>query len=161
MQVNTNLKTSEQRVLVFPAQTPMLRGRQVHFLFSLRQADDVLADISVMPVPLSPSYIEGVAAWRSDFLPVISLEKGVGLEFVDSGLETRLAVIRTLPQPGDQNQENRIMVRMAAPIQMLPLPIECAPAANEWPAERNLTRGIYEWKDGWLVVAQLEKILWR
>lgn len=159
MQIHSKTTSSEHRVLVFPAQTPMLSGRPVHFLFSLRQADDILTDAAVMPVPLSPPYIEGIAEWRGQIMPVISLEACLGLEPLESLAETRLAVVRTPQKHETQVAHYRIMVRMAAPIQMLPLPIECTPVSKGWPADRHLTKGVYEWKNGWLVVAHMENIV--
>ena len=157
----SQIKSSERRVLVFQAQTPPVYGRNVHFLFSLQQAEDILTDVSIMPVPLSPLHIEGIAEWRSQILPVLSLETSLGLEFASSINGQRMAVIRTKPEHENQPGHNRVMVRMAVPIQMLSLPVECAPASNDGPGNRSFTRGVYEWQDGWLIVVQLEKILWQ
>lgn len=37
-------------------------------------------DTPVQPVPFSPQYIAGVAEWRDQVLPVISLEACLGME---------------------------------------------------------------------------------
>ena len=56
-----HIAASEQRVLIFSAQTPRVSNRQIYFLFSQHQMEDILMDTSVRSVPFSPSYIEGVA----------------------------------------------------------------------------------------------------
>ena len=160
MRLQNQISSTEPRVLIFPAQTPQLSGRPVHFLFSLKQADDILTDASVMPVPLAPPHIEGIAQWREQILPVVSLELCLGLEFSDAFNTRRLAVVRTPQKNKNQMTCCRIMVRMAAPIQMLPLPTDCSPVSNQWPATRQFIRGVYEWKNGWLIVVQMENVLW-
>jgi hypothetical protein len=53
----------------------------------------------------------------------------------------------------------RIMLRMVPPIRMLTLPIECLPVSDEWIPEKFFAKGVYEWKDGLLVVAHMKNIL--
>lgn len=159
MRIQSKMPSTEDQVLIFPAQTPLFRDRQVHFLFSLRQTDDILTDVSVMPVPFSPPYIEGIAEWRDLIMPVVSLELCLGLELIDSSKVRRSAVVRTPQRHKNRLTCCRVMVRMAAPIQMLPLPAECNPVSTEWPVGRHLTRGVYEWKNGWLIVVHMEKVL--
>ncbi len=159
MPIQSKMPSTEDRVLIFPAQTPLFSDRQVHFLFSLRQTEDILTDVAVMPVPLAPPYIEGIAKWRDQIMPVVSLELCLGLELIDFGKVRRLAVVRTPQRHKNQLTCCRVMVRMAAPIQMLPLPTECSPVSNGWPTGRHLTRGVYEWKNGWLIVVHMERVL--
>jgi len=80
MEIDSLQATKKQRVLIFPAQTPKVLDRQVYFLFSLVQMEDVIMDAAVHPVPFSPPYIEGVAEWRDHVVPVLSLEECLGLK---------------------------------------------------------------------------------
>ena len=138
MQDTNQIATSEKRVLIFSAQTPRVSNRQIYFLFSQHQMEDILMDTAVQSVPLSATYIEGVAEWRNQVLPVISLEACLGMELSNSPKTQRL---------------------MAVPIRMLTLPIECSPVSDEWIPEKIFTKAVYEWEDGFLVVADMKNIL--
>jgi chemotaxis signal transduction protein len=157
---NTNqIAASEQRVLIFSALTPRVSNRQIYFLFSQYQMEDILMDTSVQSVPLSPSYIEGVAEWRNQVLPVISLEACLGMESLNSHKVQRLMVVRALKNEAAPMGIYRIMLRIVPPIRMLTLPIECSPVSVGWIPEIFFTKGVYEWEDGFLVVAHMKNIL--
>ena len=157
---NTNqIETSEQRVLIFAAQTPRVWNRQIYFLFSQHQMEDILMDTSVRPVPFSPSYIEGLAEWRNQFLPVISLEACLGMHSLKSSKIQRLMVIRALKNEAAPMDIYRVMLRIVPPIRMLTLPIECSPVSDEWIPENFYSKGVYEWGDGILVVAHMKNIV--
>ena len=156
---NNQIATSEQRVLIFSAQTPRVSNRQVYFLFSQNQMEDILMDISVQPVPFSSSYIEGMAEWRDQVLPVISLEACLGMESLNSSKVQRLMVVRTSKNDSTSMEMYRIMLRVVPPIRMLTLPIECSPVSNRWIPEKSFARAVYEWEDGFLVVAHMANIL--
>ena len=158
--LNTNkISTSEQRVLIITAQTPKVSKRQVNFLFSQRQMEDILMDTAVQPVPLSPSYVEGVAEWRGQALPVVSLESCLGMEFQTSSKVQRLMVVQASKKNADSTERYRIMVRVVPPIRMQTLPIECVPVSGEWIPEKYFARAVYEGDDGFLVVAHMKNIL--
>ena len=159
MQRKPETKFPEKRVLIFPAQTPKISNRQVYFLFSLRQMEDILADSSVRPVPFSPAFIEGVAEWRGNVLPVISMEACLGLEHLDTQKIQRLMVVRAAQNGFGQEKVERIMLRIIPPIQMLTLPIECSPTSCEWIPENRMAKGIYEWENNFLVALGVENIL--
>jgi chemotaxis signal transduction protein len=157
---NTNqIATSEQRVIIFSAQTPRVSNRQIYFLFSQHQMEDILMDTSAQPVPFSPSYVEGVAEWRNQVLPVISLEACLGMESLNSPKIQRLMVVRALKNEAAPMGIYRIMLRIVPPIRMLTLPIECAPVSDEWIPEKVFTKGVYEWEDGFLVAAHMKNII--
>ena len=153
------IATSEQRVLIFSAQTPRVSNRQIYFLFSQHQLEDILMDTSVRSVPFSPTYIEGVAEWCNQILPVISLEACLGMESLNSQKVQRLMVVRALKNEGAPMGIYRIMLRIVPPIRMLTLPIECSPVSVGWISENFFSRGVYEWEDGFLVVAHMKNII--
>jgi len=157
---NTNqIATSEQRVLIFSAQTPRVSNRQIYFLFSQHQMEDILMDTSVRPVPFSPPYIEGLAEWRNQVLPVISLEACFGMESLNSAKIQRLMVVRALKNEAAPTGIYRIILRIVPPVRMLTLPIECSPVSVGWIPETFFAKGVYEWEDGYLVVAHMKNIL--
>jgi chemotaxis signal transduction protein len=159
MQNNADFTMSPGRVLIFPAQVPRVSDREVSFLFSLRQMEDILMDAAVRPVPFSPPYVEGIAQWRNRVLPVVSLEKCLGMASLAARQHQRLMVVRAPNNDSAQAGANRIMLRVVPPIRMLTLPIDCSPASDAWISQPNLTRGVYEWQNGFLVVAHLEHII--
>jgi len=149
----------EQRVLIFSAQTPHVSNRQIYFLFSQHQLEDILMDTSVRSVPFSPTYFEGVAEWCNQILPVISLESCLGMESLNSQKVQRLMVVRALKNEEAPTGIYRIMLRIVPPIRMLTLPIECSPVSDGWIPENFFSRGVYEWEDGFLVVAHMKNII--
>jgi len=159
MRNTDQIATSEQRVLIFSALTPRVSNRQIYFLFSQHQMEDILMDTSVQSVPLSPSYVEGVAEWRNQVLPVISLEACLGMESLNSQKVQRLMVVRALKDEAAPMGIYRIMLRIVPPIRMLTLPIECTPVSAGWIPENFFTKGVYEWEDGFFVVAHMKNIL--
>ncbi len=150
---------SRQRVLVFSAQTPPVLNKPIYFLFSQRQMDDILMDASVRSVPFSPAYVDGVAEWRNQMLPVISLEACLGMDSLNSTKVPRLMVVRALKSETAPAGVHRIMFRIVPPVRMLTLPIECSPVSAEWIPKTFFTRGVFEWNGGFLVVAHMRNIL--
>ena len=159
MQKNNETKSPEKRVLIFPAQTPEVSNRQVFFLLSLRQMEDILTDAPVRPVPFSPAHIEGAAEWRGHVLPVISMEACLGFEFLNTQKIQRLMVVRAAQNGSAQKNVDRMMLRVIPPIQMLTLPIECSPVSDEWIPDNYLAKGVYEWENKFLVATHIDDIL--
>jgi chemotaxis signal transduction protein len=161
MQNPNQIAASEKRVLIFAAQTPRASDRQIYFLFSQHQMEDIVMDSSVRPVPFSPCHIEGLAEWQNQVLPVISLETCLGMKSLISQKIQRLMVIRAQKNESAPMGFYRIMVRMVPPIRMLTLPIECRPVSHShgWIPENPYIMGVYEWEHGFLVVAHMNDIL--
>ncbi len=163
--------------------------KPISFLFSVRQVEDIIKEVLVYPVPFSPPYIEGITEWRDHVVPVISLEKCMGFEIRNRKYETentRLIMVR-IPSPeegvppstftgGDTQVSNpesripkwggekRIMFRVSPSIRMVPFPIPCTPLSSAQKRKvkiqnLELVRGIYEWEEGYLVVAHTVSIL--
>ena len=149
----------EKRVLIFPAQIPEVSNRQVYFLFSVRQVEDILTDTPERPVPFSPAHIKGLIEWRGHVLPVICMETCLGFKLPNPQKTSRLMVVRAAQNGFPHKKVDRMMLRVIPPIQMLTLPIECFPASDEWIPENHLTKGIYEWENKYLVAAHIETIL--
>ena len=156
---NSNIAALDQRVLIFPAQTPQVSDKQIYFLFSLRQMEDIIMESAVLPVPLAPPYIEGITEWREHVVPVVSLEMCLGLKTQNFPNAQRLMVVKAAQRDAAQTGDHRIMVRVVPPIRMVSLPIECTPVSGEWIPARYLAKGVYQWENGFLVVAHMENIL--
>ena len=159
MHANNELISTTQKVLIYPALISARPDQQVYFLFSLRQVEDILMDVTVKPIPSSPSYVDGIAEWRSCTMPVISLDAFWEPNHITSHKTRQLMVVRTPQIIKTVFGLDRIMLRMTPPVRMLPLPIDCSPVSHNWISDKLQTKGIYDWEDGILVLADIEKIL--
>jgi chemotaxis signal transduction protein len=160
MSITSQLATSDsKKVLIFSAQTPPMSNKQIYFLFSQHQMEDVLMDASMRSVPFSPPYIEGIAEWRDQVLPVISLETCLGLKSLNSAKIQRLMVVRAFRNRAAPMGFHRIMLQIVPPIRILTLPVECVPVSARWIPENFFTKGVYEWEEGILVVVHMKNIL--
>ena len=115
-------------------------------------------DTSVRSVPFSPSFIEGVAEWRHQGLPVLSLESCLGMEHLNSEKIQRLMVVRAIKNEATPTKIHRAILRVVPPIRMMTLPIECAPVSDEWIPNNFFAKCVYEWEDGFLVVPHMKNI---
>ena len=161
MHENYEIASSSQRVLIYPAQVSRISGRQIYFLFSIRQVEDILMDAPVLRVPFSPSYVDGVAEWRNCIVPVVYLETFWGPKHSTSRKNQRLMVVRALQSNGPSSGADRVMLRITPPVRMLTLPIECTPVFCSSISDIIYTKGVYDWENGILVVADIERILGR
>ena len=155
-------------MLIFPAMTTAVRNNKVHFLFSIRQVEDIIQKINICPVPFAPSYTEGLGWWREQVLPVISLETCLGLEEKLSGKGSRFMLIRSAVQlksraesgqPDGNSGVMRSIIKTHSSIRLSTLPIKCAPVAASWIPHQELVRGVYEWDQGFLIVVDINTIL--
>ena len=154
-----NRKNVEQKVLVFPAQAKTLAGKQVFFLFSLFQMEDVLTTMNVQEVPFSPSYLSGITDWRGQVLPIISLELLLGLKQDSIPYSRRLAVIHSVNRTNGAEEDLWGIIEISRTINMMTLPIPCTPANHLMQGKELFVRGAYEWEEGILMVMNMENIL--
>lgn len=160
MQTETDKISEHQRALIFPALTPDISGKRVYFLFSVHQVEDIARDVSVLPVPFSQPFVKGIASWREYIVPVVSLEMCLGIETINPGKARRFVVVRTPSKEAAHGTHLLCMLNADPAMRMMNLPIECAPVeVNSVIPKSRLVKGIYEWKEGFLVVAHMEKIL--
>jgi len=158
----------ERKVLIFPAMTPAVRDNQVCFLFSIKQVEDIIQKINICTVPFAPSYAEGLGWWREQAIPVISLEACLGLKKETSLRSTGFMLLRSVAQheigleqelPTGSGGVMRSIIKAHRGIRLATLPIECAPVAAPWIPHPEFVRGVYEWEQGFLIVADINTIL--
>ena len=156
-------------MLVCPARTPKVSGRQIYFLFTLGQIEDIIRELKISPLPFCPSYILGLAQWRDQVLPVLSLEKYLNLPHqgaisdihnnfgIKTGLDSghmRLILIRS------ENKNIRGLLSVDTAIPLIPRPDSCSGAASvSWLSQKELVRGVYEWDEGFLLIVNINDIL--
>ncbi len=123
-----NLQNSSKRqVIAFPARTPLIGGRQIHFLFSVRQVVDVLRHVDIQSTG-QDSDDTGTIQWRGRQVPVLDLERRLGLRVSENGMPMRNIVVRSIvqtPQGGLQDLFAACCVGAAS--RQFELPLNCQP----------------------------------
>ena len=154
MQPNNLNIAGNERILIFPALSPKISGKQIYFLFTLGQIEDIIRNASIYPLPFSPPYILGLAEWRDNVLPVLSLEECLGLPPSESTEAVRLVIIRS------GEKKIRGIFRVDPSIRLISMPVSCSPVQSApWLSRNDLVRGIYEWDEGFLVAVRMDNIL--
>lgn len=152
--------TTQQRVLIFPALTPEVSGKRIHFLFSLSQVADIVRNAPVRQVPFSPRFVEGITRWRNAIVPVISLEVRLGLEPKGPHQARRRMVVQAAPKGASFGTALLGMLDVDPSMRTLSLPIECtATKLNGWIPRKDLIIHVFEWEEGFLVVPHMGKVL--
>jgi chemotaxis signal transduction protein len=159
MQGSKPVTLTQERVLIFPAQTPDISGNRVHFLFSVQQVKDILQKAEIFPVPFAPPYAQGIAQWRHHVVPVISLEARLEMEIVHPKEPSRLVLVRGIEKSHAQLREVFAMITVVPAMRMMDLPSSSVPITVDWFKEKSLIRGVYEWEEGFLIVVHMENIL--
>lgn len=161
-QTNPDSNLTGAQVLLFPAMASEVQGRQIHYLFSVRQVAEVLSEIQVHDVPFGPQYVQGIAEWRGRSLPVLSLEHCLGLDRPETAeMKLRTVVVRGVHQHTDDDpQELYGIVQVGTAVRKLELPLACKPISMPaWIVGTSYMKGIYEWEQHLLLVVDIEKIL--
>ena len=153
-----NDESGEGRVVIFASHIRSAHTKkQVSFLFSIRQVEDIVRSVHLFPVPFSPSYVAGIANWRDRVSPALWLERVLGFHIPKQSKVRRLVMVRSHME--GQNKEMKSMIIADPPVRMVSLPIECTPAPDfSWLPRPELVRGLFEWEEGYLLVADMEKI---
>ena len=146
----------KQKIIVVPAQTNIFpSGKQIFFLFSLSQIEEIIKEIKIYQVPFSPKYIDGIANWQGNIIPVLSLEKCLGLSQDKKEQDMRFMLIKVFI-----SQENikRCFLKISSSVQMLSLPSFCAPVSNvNWLIRKNIVRGVYLWDKGYFIISEFKR----
>lgn len=160
-QTETHAKPAAGHVLIFPARTPSVQGKQVYYLFSLRQVVDVLGQADLRPVPFGPGIAEGGAQWRGRVLPVLHLEHCLGMKTSDETIPLRTIVVRGVHQGnGHEPKELYAIFKVGAAVRQLGLPLACNPIpVPPWITNASALSGVYEMEKMFLLVVDLEQIL--
>lgn len=153
--------SSDAQVLLLPARTHEVEGKSLYYLFSVRQVAEVLLHTAIQPVPFAPRYVQGVAGWCSRVVPVLSLERCLGLEVLADRMPPRDVVVRSITQnSGGQMEENYAICRVGAAIRHMALPLECEP--GKMPnriTDASCLTAVYHMQASVLLVVNLEKII--
>ncbi|QTA80387.1 Chemotaxis protein [Desulfonema limicola] len=153
--MNNSIQAGIQRVLVYPARTPVISGKRIFFLFSLNQIENIISKLEIYPLPFAPSHIKGLAQWEEQVVPVLSLEKC--LELPDLGRQSshmRLILVRS------ENKNIKGLLSADSAIRLIPRPDSCfAGSSLSWLSHKESVRGVYEWDEGFLIIVNINNIL--
>lgn len=148
-------------VFMFPARAPVIQGKRLSYLFSVRQVAEVLDHPAAQPVPFAPSYTEGVTQWRGRVLPILSLEHCLGIGISEENIPQRSIVVRSvIVDTADNLQERFTVFKVGAAIRQLELPLTCTPTRiPDWIFDPSMLSGVYESNGALYLVVNLENIL--
>lgn len=156
---DTNKKDSiGKRALIFPAMAKKISDRQVFFLISSFQVDEIIDNVPVSSVPFSGQETEGIADWRDRIMPVIRLEHFLGIQPEGRGM--RMLVVRAQDNRQIQTEGLKGIIRVGTGIRNVSMPIPCAPVKPEdWFSSTDMVKGAFDWENSLLVVPDVRKIL--
>lgn len=159
-ELKLNMAETTSRVVVFQAGTPVNAGHAISFLLSARQVVEVTENLPIWPVPLAPAFTDGITYWQQRVLPVVSLEKCLGLVEQDATTKAKMLVVRSRDKTKTGNDGLHGIFRIGPNIRHILLPAECQPVnAAEWTLQYRRLRGAYKWQSGILLVPDVEMIL--
>ncbi len=148
----------QQKALIFPAMSEKIRDHNVFFLLSATQVEEVIDDRPVCRVPFSHPYTEGIATWREHLLPVISLEKCIGLK--SNTLGKRMLVVRTSDSRKVRPDGLKGILRISAEIRNVTIPFPCTTVQPDEKIKNIfMIKGLFEWDDGLLIIPDIQKII--
>ncbi|HID03778.1 MAG TPA: hypothetical protein EYP18_11315 [Desulfobacterales bacterium] len=135
-------------------------GKELYFLFTTPQIEEVLTDIAVTPVPFSPSFLTGLYNWRGKIVPVINLEKRLGFSDTDES-SSRFLVIRTGTSTNSMDGEIlRCVLQISDKIHTMETPTSCtAISADRLGVNPPLLRGAYQGEQDSYLIPDLAYIL--
>jgi chemotaxis signal transduction protein len=148
----------DHKVIIYPAMTSPVNGKRIYFLFSLFQVEDIQGELKVYDVPYSAPFVEGIAVWRESAIPVICLERYLGMKPAESKSGQRFIVIRSTLRSQEGAVEMRSGIRTEREIKMIPIPDTSELVKpNGW-INHGLIKGVFEWEEGFIVVPETDKI---
>ncbi len=152
---------SDAQVLLLPARTPDINGKTVYYLFSVRQVAEVLLNTMIQRVPFAPPYVQGVTGWCGRVLPVLCLERCLGLELLADRMPPRDVVVRSVVlEDGGQLEEHYAICRVGAAIRHMELPLDCEPGTvPDGVTDGSCLTAVYDMQASILMVVNLEKII--
>lgn len=138
--------SNTREIVLIKAAVQPIRRREVFWILSKSQIEHVVQDLPIVPVPFSPRYLRGVAAWQGLVLPVVSLERYFGFKSVQGSTAVKRHAIVKSTTSATPTTITRLLIDVAYDLRIRPSITDCVPIriANEELAARGL-QGVYEW----------------
>jgi chemotaxis signal transduction protein len=121
----------------------------------------VLLNTTIQRVSAAPQYVQGAAEWCGRTLPLVSLERCLGLEVLTDRMPPRDVVVRSVTHGnGGQLQEHYVICRVGAAIRHMELPLACEPGkVPDRITDASCLTAVYSMPAALLLVVNLEKII--
>jgi chemotaxis signal transduction protein len=132
-------------------------GKEPVLLFAARQAEEVLPQADVQPLPFAPDWLLGLSVWRRQLLPVLDAAKLYGFDPVVG--RPLYLVLRTVA-PAETKDGSRRLLRCLLKVssQVAAREMSAQPpavSAVENGIDPNLVTGVFAHEDGLLIVPNL------
>ncbi len=123
--------------------------KELFFLFTANQVEDVLAFVSLQAIPFAPHFLLCVFFWRNFILPVLDLKQRCTNEQTADLEKPRYLVVRTGTSVGQGPAGLlRCVVRVPADVSTMEVPLNsvtCTDAEQHF--DQHLIRGAYKTDD--------------
>ncbi len=157
----TQAAQREKVVAVRAVRQEMSGESKLFFLFTAGQVEEVLSEITLLPVPFAPSFLAGMSLWRGQLLPVIDLEECFSFSADGSPGKVRFIVVRTgTPESAAGEKVFRCVLRISEDIHSINAPDGAVAVSSEHVGvQSSLVRGTYQLHDENYIVPDLFSIL--
>ncbi len=146
----TKAKRRGQVMLLSVTDEP-IDERQCSFGLSLSQILEVVSSLTLIPVPTAPGFVQGLACWRDQPVPVLDLAARLGLT---SRIHEQRLVIARASTDGDF-----VAFPVEAAIRSQRLPMESVPCVVPLGVREDLVRGAFELESETLMIPDLRRVL--
>jgi chemotaxis signal transduction protein len=161
-----NRKTPQSRarqVVVTQVKEKVVDDKDLFYLFTVNQIEEVLPEMTVQAVPFSPGFLEGMCCWRGLVLPVLDLSRCVGGGRTESTphSEQRYIVARTgtLDEKGSPELQ-RCVLKVSDTIEVLEVTDDYVSVPlSTIGVESSLVMGAYQQENKLYMVPDLVSIL--
>lgn len=131
------------------------QAREPALLFAARQAEEVLPDAEVHPLPFAPDWLLGLSTWRRQVLPVLDAAKLYGFDAA-AGRHLYLVLRTAAPAAEGGRRLLRCLLKIPSQISARELPAQCAAScAAENGLDPALIKGVFAHENGLLIVPDL------
>ncbi|MCG8473654.1 MAG: chemotaxis protein CheW [Desulfobacterales bacterium] len=155
-------RVSESLILV--PSDGSLHGKPLFYLFSVTQIEEVLTSPKVTPVPFTPDYFLGLAAWHHRPTAMVSLDLLLGVTSNPPDHQKgRSLVVTEVQNEKTPSHWTHLLLHMSSGGRMLsevPAAQPVSPQDHFSSEKAGMVKGLYVWDDGLIVVPHIEHILY-
>lgn len=135
-------------------------NKDVFFLFTANQVEDVLGSIVIRGVPFAPQFLLGICSWRGQVLPVVDLDKKYGIQQKTTDSKGRYFVVRTGTPLEEKSDIIRGVIRVSDQVRTIDIPSNSVVSpSGEIDFQKELIRGTYHTDDHIYIFPELLTIL--
>jgi chemotaxis signal transduction protein len=161
MKTKNQDRMKADKIVVVRAERKKVEGKDLFFLFTTSQVEEVLLDITPLPVPFAPSFLLGVCSWRGHVVPVVDIEERFGFFGTNETAKARFLVVRTgVVESSAENKMLRCVLRVSDQIHTLDVSASSSTVhVDGIGVEPSIVRGVYQWENNFFIVPDLASIL--